>query len=395
MKRSLLAAGALSLLLFALTACGVPAADAPAGERGEKDHYYQILDAAGGGSCTPSPTTMPCQRSTPSSARRAARTPHTEARRETPSTPMPTGRRPPSTPGRIRRAEREYLEVLPHPCVRGTSDAVTTEVLSDVLEEVGGVYPGPDLGGLLTFTAEVSREPAGRPAGPGAVRRRMRPIRSKRRTRNGWRPVFFAVSPSAENTFRPALHTARTAPFCRRYTAAPAASWGVRGWAGAARHPRARWRGGGSRRRSPAPPRRTPPRRRWPDTSPPAPSRKAGRAGSVHSTDLGGPDGGGSHVEHAQVVAAGDVAAQGHLQPLVQHGPDRGGAGADVDVGVRTVDCGDAGLLHGRPLPPVGPDAVGHHRAPVPEAGTWRRSPSTGSSPGGAGGPTRSPVVLR
>ena len=81
MKRSLLAAGALSLLLFALTACGVPA------------------------------------------------------------------------------AEREYLEVF-RTHVYADSDAVTTEVLSDVLEEVGEFIRVRDLGGLLTFTAEVSRETA-------------------------------------------------------------------------------------------------------------------------------------------------------------------------------------------------------------------------------------------
>ena len=39
-------------------------------------------------------------------------------------------------------------------------DAVTTEVLSDVLEEVGEFIRVRDLGGLLTFTAEVSRETA-------------------------------------------------------------------------------------------------------------------------------------------------------------------------------------------------------------------------------------------
>ena len=44
--------------------------------------------------------------------------------------------------------------------VRADSNAVTTEVLSDTLENVGDAISVEGLGGLLTFTAEVSQETA-------------------------------------------------------------------------------------------------------------------------------------------------------------------------------------------------------------------------------------------
>ncbi|HJB54076.1 MAG TPA: hypothetical protein H9772_13450 [Candidatus Oscillibacter pullicola] len=44
--------------------------------------------------------------------------------------------------------------------VRADSNAVTTEVLSDTLENVGDAISVEGLGGLLTFSAEVSQETA-------------------------------------------------------------------------------------------------------------------------------------------------------------------------------------------------------------------------------------------
>ena len=157
MKRSLLAAGALSLLLFALTACGVPAADAPAGEA-EKDHYYQILDAAGRELYTVTDDDAVAEIDALIGEAGGENAAHGGAEGDPlytyaywQETTLHAGEDP--------EAEREYLEVF-RTHVYADSDAVTTEVLSDVLEEVGEFIRVQDLGGLLTFTAEVSRETA-------------------------------------------------------------------------------------------------------------------------------------------------------------------------------------------------------------------------------------------
>ena len=78
----------LSLTLL-LTACGGEQAAADTAEEAVKDHYYQILDAAGKELYTVTDSG-------------AARTPTTGMRRETLSTLMSTGRRLPSTLGRTR-----------------------------------------------------------------------------------------------------------------------------------------------------------------------------------------------------------------------------------------------------------------------------------------------------
>ena len=157
MKRSLLAAGALSLLLFALTACGVPAADAPAGEA-EKDHYYQILDAAGRELYTVTDDDAVAEIDALIGEAGGENAAHGGAEGDPlytyaywQETTLHAGEDP--------EAEREYLEVF-RTHVYADGDAVTTEVLSDVLEEVGEFIRVQDLGGLLTFTAEVSRETA-------------------------------------------------------------------------------------------------------------------------------------------------------------------------------------------------------------------------------------------
>ena len=157
MKRSLLAAGALSLLLFALTACGVPAAGDPAGGA-EKDHYYQILDADGQELYTVTDDDAVAEIDALIGEAGGENAAHGGAERDPlytyaywQETTLHAGEDP--------EAEREYLEVF-RTHVYADSDAVTTEVLSDVLEEVGEFIRVQDLGGLLTFTAEVSRETA-------------------------------------------------------------------------------------------------------------------------------------------------------------------------------------------------------------------------------------------
>ena len=157
MKRSLLAAGALSLLLFALTACGVPAADAPAGGA-EKDHYYQILDADGQELYTVTDDDAVAEIDALIGEAGGENAAHGGAEGDPlytyaywQETTLHAGEDP--------EAERAYLEVF-RTHVYADGDAVTTEVLSDVLEEVGEFIRVRDLGGLLTFTAEVSRETA-------------------------------------------------------------------------------------------------------------------------------------------------------------------------------------------------------------------------------------------
>ena len=157
MKRSLLAAGALSLLLFALTACGVPAAGDPAGGA-EKDHYYQILDADGQELYTVTDDDAVAEIDALIGEAGGENAAHGGAEGDPlytyaywQETTLHAGENP--------EAEREYLEVF-RTHVYADSDAVTTEVLSDVLEEVGEFIRVQDLGGLLTFTAEVSRETA-------------------------------------------------------------------------------------------------------------------------------------------------------------------------------------------------------------------------------------------
>ena len=157
MKRSLLAAGALSLLLFALTACGVPAAGDPAGGA-EKDHYYQILAADGQELYTVTDDDAVAEIDALIGEAGGENAAHGGAEGDPlytyaywQETTLHAGEDP--------EAEREYLEVF-RTHVYADSDAVTTEVLSDVLEEVGEFIRVRDLGGLLTFTAEVSRETA-------------------------------------------------------------------------------------------------------------------------------------------------------------------------------------------------------------------------------------------
>ena len=182
MKRSLLAAGALSLLLFALTACGVPAAGDPAGGA-EKDHYYQILDADGQELYTVTDDDAVAEIDALIGEAGGENAAHGGAEGDPlytyaywQETTLHAGEDP--------EAERAYLEVF-RTHVYADGDAVTTEVLSDVTGGGGGVYPGPGPGRPADLHGGGLPGDGGRPAGPGAVRRRMRPIRSKRRTRNG------------------------------------------------------------------------------------------------------------------------------------------------------------------------------------------------------------------
>ena len=83
---------------------------------------------------------------------------------------------------------------------------------------------------------------------------------------------------------------------------------------------------------------------------------------------LGGADGHGDDLVHGQLGAAGDIAAQGDPQALVDHTADGADAGADVHVGVAAVDHHHAGVTNGGALALVGPDAVCHECVVLPKA---------------------------
>ena len=83
---------------------------------------------------------------------------------------------------------------------------------------------------------------------------------------------------------------------------------------------------------------------------------------------LGGADGHGDDLVHWQLGAAGDIAAQGDPQALVDHAADGANTGADVHIGVAAVDHHHAGVTNGGALALVGPDAVCHECVVLPKA---------------------------
>lgn len=156
----------LSLTLL-LTACGGEQAAADTAEEAVKDHYYQILDAAGKELYTVTDSGAVAEIDALINKAGGENADHGNAEGDPlytyvywQETTLHAGEDP--------DAEREYLEVF-RTQVRQGSNAVTTEVLSDTLEGVGSFVGVEGLGGLLTFTAEVPRETADSPAGPGAV----------------------------------------------------------------------------------------------------------------------------------------------------------------------------------------------------------------------------------
>ena len=153
---------ALTLLL---TACGGGQnADVAAQEAG-KDHYYQILDADGRELYTVTDDTAVAELDARINEVGGENAAHGGAEGDPlytyvywQETTLHAGEDP--------DAEREYLEVF-RTQVRSDSNAVTTEVLSDTLEGVGDAINIEGLGGLLTFSAEVSQETADALRDPG------------------------------------------------------------------------------------------------------------------------------------------------------------------------------------------------------------------------------------
>ena len=146
---------ALTLLL---AACGgEQAADDAAREAG-KDHYYQILDADGQELYTVADDTAVAEIDALVNDAGGESAQHGGAEGE----PLYTyvyWQAATLHAGEDPDAEREYMEVF-RTQVRADSNAVTTEILSDTLEGVGDAISVEGLGGLLTFSTEVSRETA-------------------------------------------------------------------------------------------------------------------------------------------------------------------------------------------------------------------------------------------
>lgn len=155
---------ALALTLL-LTACGGEQAAADTAEEAVKDHYYQILDADGRELYTVTDETAVAEIDALINDASGENAAHGGAEGELlytyvywQETTIRAGEDP--------DAEREYMEVF-RTQVRADSNAVTTEVLSDTLENVGDAISVEGLGGLLTFSAEVSQETADALRDPG------------------------------------------------------------------------------------------------------------------------------------------------------------------------------------------------------------------------------------
>ena len=151
----ILCALALTLLL---TACGGGQNTDDAAQETEKDHYYQILDADGQELYTITDDTAVAEIDALINEAGGESADHGSAEGD----PLYTyvyWQAATLHAGEDPDAEREYLEVF-RTQVRSDSNDVTTEVLSDTLEGVGDAINVEGLGGLLTFSAEVSQETA-------------------------------------------------------------------------------------------------------------------------------------------------------------------------------------------------------------------------------------------
>ena len=154
-KYLMLCALALTLLL---TACGGGQNPDDAAQETEKDHYYQILDAGGQELYTVTDDAAVSEIDALINEAGGENAAHGSAE----GTPLYTyvyWQAATLHAGEDPDAEREYLEVF-RTQVRSDSNDVTTEVLSDTLEGVGDAINVEGLGGLLTFSTEVSQETA-------------------------------------------------------------------------------------------------------------------------------------------------------------------------------------------------------------------------------------------
>ncbi len=152
-------------LVLALTACGTAPTEVPPVEE-VKDHYYQILDAAGAELYTVTDQTAVAEIDALVSAAGGESAQHGGAEGD----PLYTyvyWQAPTVHAGETEPAG-EYLEVF-RLQVREDSNTVTTEVLSDTLEGIGETIGVEGMDGWLTFSAEVPQETADALRNPAAL----------------------------------------------------------------------------------------------------------------------------------------------------------------------------------------------------------------------------------
>ena len=151
--------------IMALTACGAAPTEVPPAEE-VKDHYYQILDAAGEELYVVTDETAVAEIDALVSDAGGESAQHGGAEGD----PLYTyvyWQAPTVHAGETEPAG-EYLEVF-RLQVREDSNTVTTEVLSDTLEGIGETIGVEGMDGWLTFSAEVSQETADALRSPAAL----------------------------------------------------------------------------------------------------------------------------------------------------------------------------------------------------------------------------------
>ena len=98
-----------------------------------------------------------------------------------------------------------------------------------------------------------------------------------------------------------------------------------------------------------------------------------------HGPDFGSPDGCCHHLWHKQLCTAGNVRTQNHVHTLLQQLAHWSRTAAQIQIGIGTVNHRHAVIPHGRPLPAVAVDTVGHQRPRPPQAVLVVRLPILGT----------------
>ena len=151
--------------IVALSACGTAPTEVPPAEE-VKDHYYQILDAAGEELYVVTDETAVAEIDALVNDAGGESAQHGGAEGD----PLYTyvyWQAPTVHAGETEPAG-EYLEVF-RLQVREDSNTVTTEVLSDTLEGIGETIGVEGMDGWLTFSAEVPQETADALRNPAAL----------------------------------------------------------------------------------------------------------------------------------------------------------------------------------------------------------------------------------
>ena len=151
--------------IVALSACGTAPTEVPPAEE-VKDHYYQILDAAGEELYVVTDETAVAEIDALVNDAGGESAQHGGAEGD----PLYTYVywQAPTVHAGETEPTGEYLEVF-RLQVREDSNTVTTEVLADTLKDIGEAVGVEGLDGWLTFSAEVSQETADALRNPAAL----------------------------------------------------------------------------------------------------------------------------------------------------------------------------------------------------------------------------------